>query len=93
MSALQRLSPNSCRFIADSLDIDLATQSVCICDDDNDIEMALACGHAYIPALTSESMVECIQNHPGKLTQTVVPGSVEQTRATEAALELIKDFL
>ena len=55
--------------------------------------MALACGHAYIPALTSESMVECIQNHPGKLTQTVVPGSVEQTRATEAALELIKDFL
>lgn len=71
----------------------MAKESVCICDDDNDIEMALACAHAYIPALTSESMVECIQNHPDKLTQTVKPGLVEETLATEAALQLIDGCL
>ena len=66
---------------------------MCICDDDNDIEMALACSHAYIPALTSESMVECIKNNPSKLTQTVQPGLVEETLATEAALQLISECL
>lgn len=71
----------------------MTTESVCICDDDNDIEMALACSHAYIPALTSESMVECIKNNPDKLTQTVQPGLVEETLATEAALKLISECL
>lgn len=71
--------------------MDLAKESVCICDDDNDIEMALACAHAYIPALTSESVVACIRDNPTKLTQTFQPDVVEGTLATEAALQLIQD--
>jgi hypothetical protein len=69
--------------------MDMAKESVCICDDDNDIEMALACAHAYIPALTSDSVVECIRNNPDKFTQTYQQGLVEETLATEAALNLI----
>jgi hypothetical protein len=63
--------------------------SVCICDDDNDMEMALACRHAYIPAMASESVAETIMGHPGRFTQTFRPGKVEMTRATDAALESI----
>jgi hypothetical protein len=83
----------SCQYLADSLNLDLAKESVCICDDDNDIEMALACAHAYIPALTSESVVECIRDNPYKLTQTFQEGLVEETFATEAALQLINECL
>ncbi|KAL3930840.1 MAG: hypothetical protein SGBAC_011588 [Bacillariaceae sp.] len=50
-----------CQYIADELGFNLATESVCICDDDNDIEMALACSHSYIPSLTSERMVDVEQ--------------------------------
>lgn len=80
---------NCCQYLADSLSVDMAKESVCICDDDNDLEMALACAHAYIPALTSETMVQCIRQNPRKFTQTVQEGLVEQTLATEAALQLI----
>ena len=82
---------DSCQYVADSLNMDMATESVCICDDDNDIEMALACAHAYIPALTSESVVACIRDNPSKLTQTFQRGIVEETFATEAALQMITD--
>lgn len=83
---------NCCQFLADSLRHDMAKESVCICDDDNDLEMALACAHAYIPALTSESMVRCIRANPRQFTQTVQEGVVEGTLATEAALRSIRTF-
>lgn len=83
---------NCCQYLADSLKHDIAKESVCICDDDNDLEMALACAHAYIPALTSESMIRCIQLNPRQFTQTVQAGVVEETLATEAALRLIRTF-
>lgn len=81
---------NCCQFLADALEHSLAQESVCICDDDNDLEMALACAHAYIPALTSKSMVRCIRENPRQFTQTVQEGAVEGTAATEAALRLIR---
>ncbi|CAB9502320.1 expressed unknown protein [Seminavis robusta] len=84
---------NCCQYLADSLNLKLARESVCICDDDNDIEMALACAHAYIPALTSESVVQCIHDNPHKLTQTFQQGLVEETLATEAALQMIQESL
>ena len=71
--------------------MDLSSESVCICDDDNDIEMALACTHAYIPALTSESMEETIRRNPTKFTQTCQQGTITSTFATDAALQLIYD--
>jgi len=26
---------------------------VCLCDDDNDLDTALSCGHSYVPSITS----------------------------------------
>lgn len=82
---------NCCKFIAQELGFDLATESACICDDDNDIEMALACAHTYIPALTSDSMVETMRRHPSTFTQTFQQDVITSTLATEAALQLIYD--
>ena len=36
--------------------ISLKTNAYCLCDDDNDVEMALACKAAYLPSVTSESI-------------------------------------
>jgi hypothetical protein len=58
-----------------------------LCDDDNDIEMALACLHAYIPATSSESMVEVIRDNKSKFTVTA--SEDDSTKATEKALYLI----
>lgn len=59
-----------------------------MCDDDNDVEMALACLHAFIPSVGSESMAQTIREHDDKFTQTETDG-IEGTQATEAALERI----
>ena len=48
----------------------MRSKSVCLCDDDNDVEMALACSHAYIPALSSDTMEETIQQNPKQFTKT-----------------------
>ena len=69
----------------------MSTESVCICDDDNDIEMALACSHAYIPALTSDTIEDTIRKNPTKFTQTFQQDVVTSTLATDAALQLIYD--
>jgi hydroxymethylpyrimidine pyrophosphatase-like HAD family hydrolase len=79
-------------------DAELRTRAFCMCDDDNDIEMAVACKTAFLPSVTSDSirrMVELQKEdsglyHSGKLvvTEDVEKGIVE-TAATERALELI----
>ena len=69
----------------------MSTESVCLCDDDNDIEMAMATQQAYIPALTSQSMTATIQRYPTKFTVTFQKGVTESTMATDAALELIHE--
>lgn len=82
---------NSCQYLANELGYSLAKESVCICDDDNDIEMALACSHSYIPSLTSKTMVGTLRRNQSNFTQTFGP-DISSTAATEAALELIHDM-
>jgi len=68
----------------------MASHAVCMCDDDNDLEMAMACRHAYIPEVTSESMARMIQKEASHFTKTCGEETGRRGyRATEAALELI----
>jgi len=87
---------NCCRYLAnkfsDGGDPDaLSKRCVCLCDDDNDSEMALACHHAFIPGVGSASMKRLIQKYPAQFSrtgedrQTIAEGLV----ATEHALELV----
>lgn len=81
----------SCLYLAASL---LAfdnpiKQSVCICDDDNDLEMALACSHAFIPSISSSSMASTMKRHDDHFTDTRVAGDRIGTLATENALGMI----
>ncbi len=48
----------------------VAKHAVCMCDDDNDLEMALACQHAYLPDIASDSMRETIAKFPDHFTTT-----------------------
>lgn len=86
---------NCCLYLAKKLCNDsedesiLATSAICLCDDDNDLEMALACQHAYVPSVSSESMAQAIKDNPTKLTVIEGIDGVEGTSATELALTLI----
>mgnify|MGYP003564428861 CR=1 FL=1 len=73
----------------------MSKHCVCICDDDNDLEMAQACHHAYIPGVSSTSMADVIRKHPDHFTQTgTTHEGIEGTIATEKALELVlKQFV
>jgi hypothetical protein len=66
----------------------LGTSCVCLCDDDNDLEMALATKHAFIPSVSSESMTDAIQQHRDHFTVTSEDG-VDGTAATDLALERV----
>ena len=86
---------NCCLFLAKKLcksndEFILATSALCLCDDDNDLEMALACQHAYVPSIGSESMAKAIKNYPRKFSLTQgMDGVRNETSATERALELV----
>ncbi|KAL3770200.1 hypothetical protein ACHAWU_009140 [Discostella pseudostelligera] len=72
----------------------LRSHAYCLCDDDNDIEMALACRAAYLPSLTSESMRILASSDDNSLivAEDEANGIVESV-ATEAALRaLIKEL-
>ena len=81
----------------------MSKHAVCLCDDDNDLEMAMACRRAFIPAITSATMKAAIEIYPKQFTVTAsvgevdVDGQQQQQRsgpeATEAALSLILDSL
>lgn len=68
----------------------LYNHAVCLCDDDNDIEMATACGHAYLPEVTAENMAATIEKFPEHFTFT---GGKDKGHkgpaASEVALSLI----
>jgi len=71
----------------------LSNHAVCLCDDDNDLEMALACHHAYLPSVSSESMGETIKQFPDHFSKTFRdsndmedPLIVQGTDASDAAL-------
>eukprot|EP00956_Cyclotella_meneghiniana_P003495 scaffold4255_cov69-Cyclotella_meneghiniana.AAC.2 len=80
------------------MDAELSTNAYCMCDDDNDIEMALSCKSAFLPSVTSESIRRILKlqgeesetRHYGKLVVTEDVGkSIVKTKATERALEMI----
>lgn len=77
------------KFCNSNSDNVLSKHAICFCDDDNDLEMALACNHAFVPGVSSDSMAAVIQANPSQLTATGGPGTdLEGTIATEKALEL-----
>lgn len=45
----------------------LSQRSICLCDDDNDLEMALACWKAYLPSVTSVSMAQAARDFPDRI--------------------------
>lgn len=71
--------------------ISLKNNACCLCDDDNDVEMALACRNAYLPSITSDSMRK-IASENRNVIVTETEGRIESL-ATEAALELILNDL
>lgn len=72
----------------------LADHAVCLCDDDNDLEMAVACRHAYIPDVSSKSMAEIIKARPKHFTQTGGEGAdLEGPSASEAALSMLLSLI
>jgi len=77
------------KFCNSDSDDALSKHAICLCDDDNDLEMALACQHAFVPGISSDSMARVIEEHPNQITSTGGPGQdLHGTKATEKALEL-----
>jgi len=54
----------------------LSKHAICICDDDNDLEMAMACSHAYLPSIGAKTMKEIVSRQPSHFTQTFAKKSV-----------------
>lgn len=86
----------SCQYLAEKFcpeaedETVLRDHTVCLCDDDNDVEMASACRHAYIPAITSENMATLITKLPDHFSVTGSDHSMKHcTASSEAALSLI----
>jgi len=77
----------------------LDRNAVCLCDDDNDLEMALACKHVFVPNISSESMARVLREQKEKITVTAalvldeysngLDDAIQMTRATERALSLL----
>ena len=64
---------------AAALELFLSKHSICLCDDDNDLEMALACQHAYLPDISSQSMMDITQKYPKHFT---IPFATTTTTTT-----------
>jgi hypothetical protein len=96
---------NSCLYIAsvffpenDRKIVDFVSKhAVCVCDDDNDLEMAMACSRAFIPTVTSTSMKEAIDRYPSHFVVTARGDEDEEDRpgieAAELALSMILEGL
>eukprot|EP00549_Striatella_unipunctata_P025651 CAMPEP_0118682626 /NCGR_PEP_ID=MMETSP0800-20121206/5584_1 /TAXON_ID=210618 ORGANISM="Striatella unipunctata, Strain CCMP2910" /NCGR_SAMPLE_ID=MMETSP0800 /ASSEMBLY_ACC=CAM_ASM_000638 /LENGTH=336 /DNA_ID=CAMNT_0006579025 /DNA_START=155 /DNA_END=1165 /DNA_ORIENTATION=- len=76
------------RFLQSTDEEVLSKHAVCMCDDDNDLEMAHACKHAYLPSIASESMAQAAEKSKDKFTLTE-QGTVAKTAATEAAIDIL----
>lgn len=56
--------------------------------------MAMACTHAFVPGISSESMARIVQANPSKITATGgVGGLQEGTSATERALASVQELI
>lgn len=93
------MSNVSCAYISKKwttlADNALSSRCICLCDDDNDVEMALACLHAYIPLITSKSMADTIRSNPNHFTVAIDKENDgdDHTKATERALSLVLTHL
>lgn len=68
----------------------LASSSFCICDDDNDIPLALACRKAYLPTISSKSMNELVDSIRDRIVVTEdIPNGIVGSLATEDALRRV----
>lgn len=65
----------------------MSQSCVCLCDDDNDLEMAVSTLHAYIPNISSESMRRQIELQPSQFTVTDSKGN--GIEGTERSLDAI----
>ena len=85
------------RFLGDNAELKM--NAYCMCDDDNDIEMASACRTAFLPSVTSESIREMAesQNKDKEQGKLVIvedfDNGIVDTAATERALEMILEEL
>jgi hypothetical protein len=76
-----------------AMEIALEQNALCLCDDDNDLEMALACRHAFVPGISSGSMAEIVNENGNKITVTGGTEELEEgTSATERALAAVMDM-
>ncbi|CAJ1941091.1 unnamed protein product [Cylindrotheca closterium] len=89
---------NCCQYLGEKFFPDvpkseiLSNHAICLCDDDNDIEMALAVRHAYLPSLASKTMEAVIEKHTDRFTETYKLESASSgsgTGASDLALNLI----
>jgi len=86
---------NCCGYLAHHFNKELAgaeeetllESCICLCDDDNDLEMASACGKVFLPTVTSVSMQNAVKRSPNKIIviENKYEGIIE-TKATEKAL-------
>jgi hypothetical protein len=73
--------------------VSLKTHAYFICDDDNDIELAMACIAAYLPSVTSESIRTLATTKSSLIIVENASKGIVESRATEAALEAIIEVL
>jgi hypothetical protein len=60
---------------------------MCLCDDDNDLEMASACGKVFLPSVSSMSMHNAAKSSPNKIIiMENKDDGIIATKATEKAL-------
>jgi len=71
----------------------ISEDAICFCDDDNDIEMALACKYAFLPSLTSESIKETVSKHASKLFVATTFDSKAELGTTAATETILKAAL
>ena len=65
----------------------LLKRAICLCDDDNDLEMASACGQVFLPSISSTTMAEAAKKYPEKIFVAERKESdIVETKATEYAL-------
>lgn len=67
-------------------DDELLKPCICICDDDNDLEMAAACGKVFLPTVTSESMQQAVAQSEKIFVMENKEEGIIETKSTENAL-------
>jgi len=68
----------------------LASSSLCVCDDDNDIPLATACRKAFLPTISSQSIKDLVESSKDRIIVTEdIPKGIVGHLATEAALQRV----